>query len=114
MAGRKQFVLDPYKDFDSLAQVSTITLFADISKKIHPIYSENFYTPSALKFVPSSLLLNNGFHVFSAIVFLALTIGGVFILLRMDGFTTDQYIAMTLFSLYTGCLLSRELFNIPF
>ena len=83
MAGCKQFVLDPYKNFDSLPHVATITLFADISKKIHPIYSENFYTPSALKFVPSSLLLNNGFHVFSAIVFLALTIGGVFILLRM-------------------------------
>jgi hypothetical protein len=113
MAGRKQFVLDPYKDFDSLAHVATITLFADVSKKIHPIYSENFYTPPALKLVPSSLLLNNGFHIFSAIVFLALTIGGIFILLRMNGFTTYQSIAMTLFSLYAGCLLCHELFNIP-
>ena len=57
IAGRKQFVLDPYKNFDSLPHVATITLFADVSQKIHPIYSENFYTSPALKFIPSSPLL---------------------------------------------------------
>jgi hypothetical protein len=114
MAGRKQFVLDPYESFDAMPSVQTITLFGNVAEQIHPVYSENFYTPPALKLVPSSFLRNNWFHVFSAIVFLALTKKGIFILLRMNAFTTCQSIAMALFSLYTGCLLSRELFNIRF
>jgi len=36
--------LDPYKNFDSLSHVATITLFANVSKKIYPIYSEFLYS----------------------------------------------------------------------
>ena len=100
MAGRKQFVLNPYESFDPMPQVATITLFGSISEQIHPIYSKNFYTPPALKLVPSSFLFNAWFHVFSAIAFLALTIGGVFTLIRMGGFTNYQSMATTLFSLF--------------
>jgi hypothetical protein len=113
IAGRKQFVLDPYESFDSFPSVATKVFFDSVSKIIHPIYSENFYTPPTLKLVSPSLLLNKWFHVFSAIAFLALTIGGMFSLIRMTGFTTYQSIAMTLFTLYAGSLITRELFNIP-
>jgi hypothetical protein len=112
MAGRKQFVLDPYESYDTMYKVNTITLFGDVAEQIHPIYAEGFYTPSALKLVPPSFLNNNWFHVFSAIAFLSLTIGGIFTLIRMAGFTTYQSMAMALFTLYTGSLITRELFGI--
>jgi hypothetical protein len=113
MAARKQFVLDPYESFDAFASVATIVIFDNISEIIHPIYSDNFYTPPALKLVPPSLLFNKWFHVFSAIAFLALIIGGMFTLIKMNGFTIYQSMAMTLFTLYAGSLITHELFDIP-
>ena len=113
MASRKQFVLDGYDKHGARDRVDTITLFGNAAQQIHPIFAEDFYTPPALKLVPSSFLRNNWFHVFSAIAFLALTIGGIFILIRMAGFTTYQSMAMALFTLYAGSLITRELFSIP-
>ncbi|MBT3515156.1 MAG: hypothetical protein HOB32_06475 [Nitrospina sp.] len=113
MAGRKQFVLNPYEISDPLPQVATITLFDSVSEQIHPIYSKNFYTPPAFKLVPASFLFNSWFHIFSAIAFLALTIGGVFTLIRMGGFDNYQSMTITFFSLFVGNLIIRELFNIP-
>lgn len=96
MAGRKQFVLDPYESFDPFYGVATLGFFDNVSEVIHPIFSDNFYIPPAVKLVPPSLLFNKWFHVFSAIVFLTLTIGGMFTLIKMNGFTIYQSMVITL------------------
>ena len=90
MASRKQFILDPYDSYEASDYVHAVTLFGNAAEQIHPLFAEDFYIPPALKLVPSSFLRNNWFHVFSSIVCVALTIGGIFILLRMNGFTTYQ------------------------
>jgi hypothetical protein len=113
MAGRKQFVLDPYENFIDLPQVYTSTTLNNTHGKSHPLYADGNYIPAALKVVPSPLLFSPWFHVISSIVFWILTIGGVFILIKMGGFTVYQSLAMTLFSLFAGNLITRELLDIP-
>ena len=57
--------------------------------------------------------VENPKFIFSAIVFLALTIGGVFTLIKMGGFTNYQSMAITLFSLFVGNLIIREFLAYP-
>jgi hypothetical protein len=112
MAGRKQFVLDPYQTFDAIPQVYIFSTSDNTHGQVHPLYSKEMYIPPALKLFPSQFLFSSWFHVFSAIAYWVFTIGGVFILLRMGGLTNYQSIAMTLFTLFVGNLIVRELFGI--
>jgi hypothetical protein len=113
MAGRKQFVLDPYQNFDAMPQVYITTTADNTHGQVHPLYSKGVYIPPALQLIPSQLLLKPWFHVFSAIAYWVLTIGGFFILMRMGGLTNYQSMAMALFILFAGNLIARELFGIP-
>ena len=114
MAGRKQFVLDPYENSDPYGFFHFIQTAADNThENPHPLYSKENYIAPALQIISSQLLFSAGFHVFSAILYWALTIGGVFILIRMGGFTNYQSMVMALFALFVGNLITRELFDIP-
>ena len=112
MAGRKQFVLDPYQTFDPMPQVYITSTSDNTHGQVHPLYSKELYIPPALKLFPSQFLFSSWFHVFSAIAYWVFTIGGVFILLRMGGLTNYQSMAITLFTLFAGNLIVRELFDI--
>ena len=114
MSGRKQFVLDPHDSLRDRPQIYITTTTDNILEHIHPLYSKENYVPPGMKFVPSSLLFSNWFHVFSVIALWALTIGGGVILIRMGGFTNYQSMAMVLFCLFIGSLAARELLSIPF
>ena len=113
MAGRKQFVLDPYENSVNIPQIHIITAADNIFSHIHPLYSKENYIPPALNLVSPSLLFSAWFHVFSAIAFWVLVIGAVFILIRLGGFTNYQSMVITLFSLFIGNLITRELLDIP-
>jgi hypothetical protein len=113
MAGRKQFVLDPYENFFYMPQVYSNATFKNMSEQTHPLHFSQSYVPLGQRMIPGSLLFNTWFHMFSAIAFWALTIGGVFVLIRMGGFTNYQSMALTLFSLFVGNLLAKELLDIP-
>jgi hypothetical protein len=115
MAGRKQFILDPYESIVNLALPFSdkVTASENLFEQIHPLYSPKKYVPLGHSIVPTPFLFSAWFHVFSAIAFWALTIGGVFALIRLGSFTKYQSMTMTLFSLFAGSLLTRELLDIP-
>ena len=108
MAGRKQFILDPYEMLLNYYGSS----FSDVNGAIHPLYSKNFYKPPALELLPQAFLFEPWFHVFSAITFWVLVIGGVFVLIKKSGLTIYQSMTITLFTLFVGNLIIRELFDI--
>ncbi len=115
MAGRKQFVLDPYESVINLALPfsDVVTASENLFGQIHPLFSQKKYVPPGHSVVPAPLLFSAWFHVFSAIAFWALTIGGVFALIRLGSFTEYQSMTMTLFPLFAGNLLTGKLLDIP-
>ena len=114
MAGRKQFILDPYENFFSvLYWLHSGTSPQNLLAQIHPLHSQENYVAPGHSLVPTPFLFSAWFHVFSAIAFWAMTIGGVFALIRLGKFTKYQSMAMTLFSLFAGSLLARQLLDIP-
>ena len=112
MASRKQFDLDPYTTFVYMPYAYIATSQENHYEKIHPLYSEKSYVPPAIKLVPPKLLFNGWFHIVSSTAFWALTIGGIFVLIRMGGFSNYQAMAIALFSLFVGNLVIRELLGI--
>jgi hypothetical protein len=105
--------LDPYQTSDATPQVYIISAAENTHGQVHPLYSKELHIPPTLQLIPSQFLFNSWFHVFSAIAYWVVTIGGVFILMRMGGLTNYQSMAMTLFTLFAGNLIVRELFGIP-
>jgi len=108
MAARKQFIIKPYENYEHFSSISA----SDVYGEIHPLYAKTFYTPPALALVPKEILFQPWFHVFSAISFWILVIGGVFVLIKKSGLTTYQSMVITLFTLFVGGLIIRELFDI--
>lgn len=113
MAGRKQFILNPYESTDQIPQIYIVSTPDNTNDQIHPLYSSKNYIPPALKVVPTELLFSPWFHVVIAIAFWAVTIGGTFYLIRMGGLTSYQSIVLALFVLFAGNLIIRELVNFP-
>jgi hypothetical protein len=113
IAARKQFILDPYVNFMDMPQVYISTHSENMFGEIHPLYSQENYVPPGQKIVPASLLFSAWFHIISAIVYWAMVIGGVFALIRLVGLSKYQSMVMTLFTMFIGNLITRELFGIP-
>lgn len=116
MACRKQFVLDFALDMQGdpplYIFLTTLGTSDNTYEQNNPLYSSKIYLPPSFK-IPLALFSSAWFHVFSVIAFWFLTTGGVFLLIRMGGFTIYQSIVLTFFTLFVGNLIIRELFNIP-
>jgi hypothetical protein len=113
MGGRKQFILDPYESFLDMPQMYISTNSENILGEIHPLYSQENYVPPGQKIVPTSFLSSSWFHVLSAIAYWAMVIGGVFALIRLAGLSKYQSMAMTLFPVFIGNLITKALLGVP-
>jgi hypothetical protein len=113
ISARKQFIIDPYVNFIDMPQVYISTHSENMFGEIHPLYSQENYVPPGQKIVPASLLLSAWFHILSTVVYWAMVIGGVFALIRLGGLTKYQSMVMTLFTMFIGNLITREIFGIP-
>ena len=112
MAARKQFITN----FDQTCCTYEWSVIEGHEKKLghlHPLFRKDAFEPPALSIIPYSLHYSKSFHVTSAVLYWIFVIALVFLIIRQVGLSYYGSIVLTMFVLFVGNLVAREVFNIP-
>ena len=112
MAARKQFTTN----FEEICCSYEWSVIEGHEKKLghlHPLFRKDAFEPPSLSIIPYSLHYSKGFHVISAVLYWIFVITLVFLIIRQVGLSYYGSIVLTMFVLFVGNLVVREMFDIP-
>jgi len=112
MAARKQFVVDIGQTIFSYEYALVEGHEKDLGH-IHSNFHKDVFAPPGLLWFPYSLHFSKAFHITSAVIYWVFVIALVVLIIRQVGFGYYFSIVLTMFVLFVGNLVARELFEIP-
>jgi hypothetical protein len=112
MAARKQFVVDIGQTIFSY-EYALVEGHEKELGHIHSHFHKDAFAPPGLLWFPYSLHFSKAFHITSAVIYWIFVIALVVLIIRQVGFGYYFSIVLTMYVLFVGNLVTREMFEIP-
>jgi hypothetical protein len=112
MAARKQFIVN-YTEVVHPYDYSVIEGNEKNLSHIHPMFHKDGWSVPVWSIIPYSLHFSKSFYIISSVIQWILIIALVALIFRRAGFNYYCSIVLTMFVLFVGNLVVREVFDIP-